>query len=260
MALLTVAVRDALFVHWPVDADALAAHVPDPLAPEAFDGSGWVSAVALENRVSPGATALPGPFRGRFPQLNFRTYVTAGDDPGVYFFSLDSGRRLPAVAGRRLFGLPFHHARVRLTRRDDGFTFRSRRRGAPSAHFGARYHPTGGTYRAAPGTLDAFCVEHTRYYVPTAEDRRAGAVPSLDSGAVQSLDSGAGGADGREGVRVGTIERDPWPLRPVDATVRRNTLFEAADLPAPTADPVTHYSPGVEMAVEPLGAGPGTVD
>lgn len=239
MAPLTVTVRDALFVHWPVDPDALAARVPDPLAPETFDGSAWVSAVALENRVGPGDGPLPAALGGRFPQLNLRTYVAVDGEPGVYFFALDSGRRLPAAVGRRLFGLPFRHARVRLARRDGALVFRSRRRGTPPARFAARYRPTGETSRADPGTLAAFCVERDRYYLPADEDPRpvTPRAPPVDRAA------GAGG------VRVGTIERDPWPLRPVDATVRRNSLFAAADLPAPTDDPVVWYSPGVEMGV-----------
>jgi hypothetical protein len=51
---------------------------------------------------------------------------------------------------------------------------------------------------------------------------------------------------------VGTIQRDSWQLQPVTATIRENTLFEAAGLPTPTADPVCQYSPGFEMAVEPV--------
>lgn len=53
-------------------------------------------------------------------------------------------------------------------------------------------------------------------------------------------------------VRVGELDREPWDHRPVDATIRETSLFEAADLPAPTTDPVVHYSPGFEMRVEPL--------
>lgn len=51
---------------------------------------------------------------------------------------------------------------------------------------------------------------------------------------------------------VGELDRKPWDIRSVDATIRPSGLFEAAELPAPTADPVTHYSPGFEMRVEPL--------
>jgi hypothetical protein len=217
-----------------------------------------VSVLALENDgVGPGSTAIRAGGLARTPQLNLRTYVTvdedadsddvknAGDaedasddgDVGVYFLSLDTGRRSAAVAGRRAFGLPFHHATMRLTRRDDRVTFRSRRRGSEApAVFQARYRPTGSTSTAEPGTVASFCVERSRYYLPASEDRRLG-------------------AERRPGVaevRIGSIDRPPWELQPVDATIRVNTLFEAVGLPTPTADPVTQYSPGFEMGVNRL--------
>jgi hypothetical protein len=251
--LFTVTGRDVLFAHWPVAPATLRRRVPDVLAPATFDDSGWVSVLALENGpAGPGRTTVPTAFDGT-PQLNLRTYVRpAGSedadgnendaededaDVGVYFLSLDNGRRLAAAAGRRLFGLPVHHASMRVTRRDDQITFRSRRPGSPEAVFQARYRPTGTTYRAEPGTLEAFCVERFRYYFPASEDHRSGA---LQPGRT------------RDRVRVGRIDRDPWELRAVEATLRTNTLFEAAGLPTPTADPVVHYSPGFEMNVEPI--------
>jgi uncharacterized protein YqjF (DUF2071 family) len=256
--LLTVTGRDVLFAHWPVDRDVLADRLPAPLTPASFDGSGWVSVLALENDgVGPGPTAVSPPLRGT-PQLNLRTYVTVDDgerrdgdangrgnehgndgdddDVGVYFLSLDTGRWAAAAAGRRAFGLPFHRATMRLTRRDDEVTFRSRRRkheGTP-AIFQARYRPTGTTFRADPGTLDAFCVEQFRYYVPASEAPRPSGVRPEQRGR----------------VRVGSIDRESWTLQPVAATIRENTLFAAAGLPTPTADPVVGYSPGFEMGVE----------
>ena len=258
-SLFTVTGRDVLFAHWPVDPDVLDGRLPEAFVPETFDGSAWVSALALENGpVGPGSpswlsslsSASPpapsvgdrswvGPLGG-VPQLNFRTYVTVdgGDAAGVYFLSLDSARRATAAAGRRLFGLPCHHASMRLTRRGDRFTFQSHRRGrdTPAAAFQARYRPTGETYRADPRTLEALCVEQSRYYFPATEDHR-----------FDVLRSGA-----RDCVRVGRIDREPWELRPVEATIRRNTLFEAAGLPAPSTAPVVQYSPGFAMGVEPL--------
>lgn len=206
-----------------------------------------MSVLALANSaVGLGATTGSSAFGG-IPQLNHRTYVTPADDgdegrSGVYFFSLDSGRRLAAAAGRRLFGLPFHHATMRLTRRDDRVAFRRRRRGreTPAAVCQARYRPTGDGFRADNGTLDALCVEQFQYYVPASMDHR--------------FDGLQPGEPTRR-VRVGTIDRDPWELRPMEATIRENTLFEAAGMPTPTADPVVHYSPGFEMAVEPLRRG-----
>jgi hypothetical protein len=239
----TVAGRDVLFAHWPVDHDRLAERLPASLTPATFDGTGWVSVLALENEaVGLGSRVRRSTVFGGVPQLNLRTYVTphaGSDDVGVYFLSLDTGRWAAAVAGRRAFGLPFHHASMRLTRSDGRTTFRSRRREASEgpAVFQARYRPTGATFQAEPGTHEAFCVEQFRYYVPATEDHRAV----------------AGGTDGAEGgVRVGRVTHEPWTLQPVAATIRTNTLFEAAGLPTPTTEPTTHYSPGFEMGVERL--------
>jgi uncharacterized protein YqjF (DUF2071 family) len=236
--ILTVTGRDVLFAHWPLDSAAVETHVPDVLDVETFDGSAWVSVLALENRgFGPGSIRLPRRLERGFPQLNLRTYVTLGGEPGVYFLSLDTGEWLPATVGRRAFGIPFNRARMRLTRRGEDVVFRSRRAGDPPAVFGARYRPTGETYRADPGTIESFAIEHFRYFLPADEDRRVGAGRR---------------DDGR--VRVGELDREPWDLRPVEATIRENTLFDAADLPTPTGDPVVQYSPGFTMRIEPLRA------
>ena len=56
------------------------------------------------------ARGLPSvPDLSRFPELNVRTYVTYGGEPGVYFFSLDAAS-LPAVCtARALYHLPYFH-------------------------------------------------------------------------------------------------------------------------------------------------------
>lgn len=271
--LLTVTGRDVLFAHWPLEPDRLAAVVPDGLAVDTFDGSAWVSALALENAsVTPGSMRVPGGFGRAFPQLNVRTYVTLDGEPGVYFLSLDSGRRAPAAAGRRAFGLPFRHARMRMDRRGERITFRSYRAGddPPPAVYQVRYEPAGTPSPPDPGSLAEFCVAHDRYYLPASEDGRADPLRSLDvdRGATfggdrsggSSTDSGGNDGGDRDGhasddrrtIYVGRIERDRWQLSPATARIRRNTLFEAAGLPEPAADPVFHYSPGFEMGVEPL--------
>jgi len=238
-SILTVTGRDVLFAHWPVDPDRLAERLPGPLGVDTFDGSARVSALALENRaVAPGSASPPAALTSGFPQLNLRTYVTLDGEPGVYFLSLDTGRRSAAAVGRRAFGLPFFHARMRMTRHGETVTFRSRRTGGddPPRVFEARYRPDGPRYRAEPGSLEAFCIEHDTYYLPVPEDRRPGLFGSADRGEVV----------------VGTIERDPWDLRPVDATIHENTLLAAAGLPTSEDEPVVQYSPGFEMGVRPV--------
>jgi uncharacterized protein YqjF (DUF2071 family) len=234
--LLTVTGRDVLFAHWPVDPSALRPHVPDPFSVATFDGAAQVSVLALENvSVAPASLSVPRPLRRGFPQLNLRTYVEYGDTTGVYFLSLDSGSRAGAAVGRRLFGLPFRPARGRITRTDDTVRFASRREaadGGPAATFQARYRPDGEPYTAAPDSVESFCIERFRYLFPASDATRS--LPGV-------------GDDDR--VVVGRIEREPWTLRPVAATIRTNTLFEAAGLPTPDAEPDLRYSPGFEMGV-----------
>jgi hypothetical protein len=58
-------------------------------------------------------------------------------------------------------------------------------------------------------------------------------------------------------VLVGEVTRDPWRLAPVDATVRTNTLFDAAGLDSPDPEPTVEYSPGYESRVVDLEFVPG---
>lgn len=248
-SLLTLTGRDVCFVHWPVDAVELRPHVPDALELDTYDGSAWVSALTLEvvsvapgtgaaGQFSAGPLGALGRLAGGFPQVVFRTYVRRGDEAGIYFLSVDTASRAAAAVGRRAFGLPFHRARLRQSRREDGaVTFRSRRqqRSEPSATpavFRARYRPTGDPFEAEAGSFEAFAIERFRYFLPTTEDRRA-------ERAGRASDSA---------VRTGTVDRVPWTLRSVDAEIRRCTLFEAVGLPTPTAEPTVLYSPGFEMA------------
>jgi len=234
--LLTVTGRDVLFAHWPLNPAALEPHVPDPLSVATFDGAARVSALALENvAVSPGSLSVPRGLERGFAQLNLRTYVEYGDETGVHFLSLDSGSRLGAAVGRRAFGLPFRPAASRLSRAGDTVRFSSRRRtdDGPSAVFQARYRPAGEPSAAEPGSLEAFCIERFSYLFPAGE--AAAPLPGVDD----------------DGVVVGRIERAPWELQPVEATLRTNTLFAAAGLPEPAAEPELRYSPGFEMGVLP---------
>jgi len=237
--LLTVSGRDVLFAHWPVEPSALRPQVPDPLTVDTFDGSAWVSALALENvGVAPGSLG-PLSVEVPTPQLNLRTYVSHEGDGGVYFHSLDTGDRVAAELGRRAFGLGFHFARSRIRRAGDVLRFNSRRERneGPDAVFRARYRPEGTASELEPGSVAAFCTERDRYFIPPGE-----------GGATLPL----AGASGDGSLVVGRITRDPWQVSPVDATVRANTLFEANGLPAPDGDPVLCYSPGFEMGVEPV--------
>jgi hypothetical protein len=217
---------DVCFLSWPVDPADLADRVPDGLAVDTYDGSAWVS--ALPHRIT--GARLAGrrvPVRP-FAQLNVRTYVRRGDERGVHFLECETADPVGAALARRGFGVPFVFTDATVETSGDRVTFRSRRapggEGTASAavgdrRFDVRYRPTGPAAEAEPESLADFLVERKLWY--------------LD--------------DGR---RVGRIEREPWRVGPVAVSLRADTLTPALGLSL-EGDPVTHYSPGYEMAVAP---------
>jgi hypothetical protein len=117
--------HDLLFLHWPVEPDALRPHIPDRLAIDTFDGSAWLGVVPFRmSGVRPRfAPALPGV--SAFPELNLRTYVTAGERAGVWFFSLEVTSRLAVLLARGAFHLPYFRARMRMQHEGDRISYSS---------------------------------------------------------------------------------------------------------------------------------------
>lgn len=224
--LLSMTGRDVLFAHWPVEPETLRPHVPDPLRIDTADASAWVGILAFRVTDIGLGRSLPVPTQ-QFGQVNCRTYVHYDGDPGVYFFSLDTGDRLGAAAGRKLFSLPFSHARTEISRPHSGrdIVFRSRRLGSntKTARFDARYRSDGPSFRADPGSIEEFLIERYRFYTTELRSSRNRTADELTG--------------------VGEISHEPWDLTPVAATIRTNTLFESIGFSAPTTEPVVHYSP-----------------
>jgi len=214
---LRIVGEDVLFAHWPVDVTALEAIVPDGLSVDTYDGSGWVSALAHEVTAA-GVDSLPLSPLPTFGEVEFRTYVTHDGNPGVHFFSCDTGQEPTSTLSNQLFSLPYYPASIEVRRHDGQITVRSRRKTESNARFDVQYRPTGDNAEAEAGSLAEFLVERHTYYA---------------------------GADS-DTLVVGTVERDPWQLTEVDATIRTNTLFESIGLDTPASAPTFHYSPGFE--------------
>ena len=70
--------HDLLFMHWPLRPAVLHPHIPPALALDTFDGWAWLGVVPFRmSRVRP--RYMPAlPWGSAFPELNVRTYVTAG--------------------------------------------------------------------------------------------------------------------------------------------------------------------------------------
>lgn len=192
--------------------------VPAALGIDQFDGSAWIgvtpfwmSGVTLRRW-----PALPG--LSRFPELNVRTYVTLGDQPGVWFFSLDAGNRVAVWVARRLYRLPYVYARMAVRRSAARIEYRSAR--PAGGGFEATYQPVGPPAPSARGTLEHFLTE--RYYLY---------------------------AFGGDRVYRARIHHEPWQLHPAAAGIRRNDMLQLHGIPQLGPPATAHYAARMDVVV-----------
>lgn len=219
---IELGMRRLLFASWPVDPAVVAAHLPDSLSVDTYDGRAWLTAVALEN-VDARPRGLPRAVGIDFPELNLHAGVTCDGTPGIYYFSVDVASVLGTVASRLFHHAPYHYADIALRPSGSSVDFGCRRRhpGSRPVHFGARYGPSGPELDAAEGSLARFLADRHRFFTE--------------------------GLDGT--VRSATIHHPRWPLYPAEANIERNALFRANGFDDPPSEPVCYYSPGVDAAM-----------
>ncbi|WP_200900246.1 YqjF family protein [Rubrobacter aplysinae] len=212
--------HDLLFMHWPVGYDALRPLIPPALDLDTFDGSAWLGVVPFRmSGVSP--RYLPGvPHVSDFPELNLRTYVTAGGKPGIWFFSLDAHNPLAVRLARATFSLPYYDAAMSCRPHgSDGVDYRSVRthRRAHDTRFTARYRPTGPPVEA--GDLERFLTDRYCLYA----------------------------ADSAGRLRRGEIHHDDWRLQPAEAEVSELEMTGQIGLKLPDSAPLLHFSRRLEV-------------
>jgi len=207
---------DLLFMHWPVDAEALRPLVPPSLGIDTFEGSAWLGVVPFRmTGVRPHfLPAVSGV--SNFPEINLRTYVTAGDRPGVWFFSLDAHNRLAVRLARATFHLPYFDAEMSCDASGGEVDYRSVRthRDAPPAGFEARYRPVGEPFESGRDTIENFLTE--RYCLYSADIKGV--------------------------VRRGEVHHQMWPLQPAEVEVRTLSMTGQIGLELPETDPILHFS------------------
>ena len=203
-----------LFAHWRVDATQLRPTIAAPFELDLFDGEAWLAVVPfyMTNAAFRGTPSLP--WISSFPELNVRTYVRVGDRPGVYFFSLDAGRRLAVAAARTLLNLPYYPASMTVDCRPRGLYYRSVRRGSAPAAFSAEYGPIGAPFSAPAGSLEHFLTERYCLY---HHDRR---------GTPYRLE----------------IHHAPWSLQLADAEIATNTMAAANHLTTSGPPALLHFA------------------
>lgn len=222
---LSMTWRDLLFMHWPVSANALRPLIPPALSLDTFDGDAWLGVVPFRmTDVRP--RFLPAvPPVSNFPELNLRTYVSAGDRPGIWFFSLDAHNPLAVRLARATFKLPYFDADMSCEAEDGEVRYRSVRthKNAPPAEFAARYRPAGEPFESRRGTLEDFLTERYCLYA----------------------------ADGRGNVRRGDIHHEMWPLRPAEVEVERLDMTAQIGVELPDTSPLLHFSERLDVLAWP---------
>lgn len=215
---------DLVFLHWPMDAAAVQRRLPTGVEVDTFDGKAWVGLIPfhMDGLGLPLRGLAPLPYVGSFPEVNVRTYVRAGARRGVYFFSLDIDRWLPALVARGAYRIPYCVGDVRHTRVGNLVTTTVQRR-----------------WPRAAGEARAALAVRTGHAIVEPDDLAG------------FLTSRWGLISGGPGSRFGyaPVDHPVWPLHSAEVLDLDETLITAAGLPAPVGEPHVMYSPGVPVRI-----------
>jgi len=106
----------AVFLHWKVDPSELKTLVPEELELDLIEGKAWISLVAFTmEKIRPRNLPYFLPV-SNFDEINIRTYVKHRNKPGVYFLSIEGGKRLSCMVARHLSELPYRYSNIRRSK------------------------------------------------------------------------------------------------------------------------------------------------
>ncbi|NOU93337.1 DUF2071 domain-containing protein [Paenibacillus sp. LMG 31456] len=217
---------DLLFAHWPIRYNQLRELVPPGLELDTYEGYAWISIVPFRMDSIRMRGLPPIPYTSSFEELNVRTYVTVGDKPGVYFFSLDAANRLAVMTARSFFYLPYFNANMKLEEREGVYDYVSHRkdkRGALVSYEGT-YSPVSPAFYSKPGTIEHWLTERYCLY----------------------------SVDKQNQVWRGEIHHLPWTLHAAEADFKINTMALGQGITVMDTKPLLHFSKQLEVLVWPI--------
>jgi uncharacterized protein len=190
--------RHLTFLHWPYSPEVVQRLLPRGLQVDICDNAAWVGLIPFT------IYALGG--RYRFPETNVRTYVIGPDGSrAVWFFSLDAARVVPVIGARVKYRLPYFWANMQVVPDGGVVRYNSRRRWphSPEPITDVLVEPRARFRSEELMERDHFLTARYRLY--TVIGKRLG---------------------------YAQIEHAPWPLARVNVQGLRQTLIDAAGLPA----------------------------
>ena len=211
--------RDLAYVHWRYPVEEVQALLPSGVEVDVHDGSAWVGLIPFSMRKI-GLPRLPAvPYLGSFPEVNVRTYVRCNGKPGVWFFSLDVNRFLPALVARTTYLLPYCWGSARHFRDGDVLKTTVRRRW--------------------PSTSST----HISILIGDEIEE-----PS-DTAVFLSARWGLYSKGFRGALRYAPVDHEKWPLYSATLLNIDDSLVTSAGLSAPRGEPHVLFSPGVSVRV-----------
>lgn len=209
---------DAVFLHWRIDAGAVARYMPPGVVPDEVDGSSWVGLIGFRMIGAGLGKGLPVPYFGSFTEINVRLYSRGPDGTrGVVFVTLDASR-LAVVLAARAGGIPYVWSRCSPSTRGNGGR---REYGYDVVRYGRQ---------AA-----------SRFAVRPDQGATAADTLSLELTARFGLHS----TFGRRTLYIPNTHT-PWPVRPATLTELDDGLLAAAGIQVEGPPESVLFSPGVQ--------------
>jgi len=211
--------RDLAYVHWRYPAEEVQALLPAGVDVDVHDGSAWVGLIPFSMR-NIGLPRLPAvPYFGSFPEVNVRTYVRCNGQPGVWFFSLDVNRFLPALVARTTYLLPYCWGSAHHHRDGDVLNTDVQRR-----------WPSKSSTKISISIGDA--IENPD-----------------DTAVFLSARWGLYSKGFKGSLRYAPVDHEKWPLYSAALLDLDDSLVTSAGLSAPRGEPHVMFSPGVSVRV-----------
>jgi uncharacterized protein len=212
--------QSLLFMHWSFHPDEIRALVPREFELDIFDDKAWISVTPFTVAQLHLHSLPPIPGLSSFHELNVRTYVHYKGIPGVWFFSLDASKLVPAMAARALFMLPYHDAEVTFRESAGEFAFELARSGSPAAHFRASWRPGLRLRDPDVDSLAFFLTERYGYFALRDET-----------------------------IYLTRIYHHPWILDEAIVSSHASTMIGALGIAEPGTRPLAHFSRGQNVDV-----------
>jgi uncharacterized protein YqjF (DUF2071 family) len=161
----------------------------------------------------------PVPYFGSFPEVNVRTYVKRNGVPGVWFFSLDVNRLIPAFVARTTYFIPYCWGKASHKKVESKLLTSVTRRwpSKSSSHIELSI----GERIESPGDLAHFLSARWGLF-----------------------SQGFGGR-----LRYAPVDHEPWELYEASIVGLDDHLVTAAGLPTPTGEAHVMFSPGVSVRI-----------